>query len=468
MMSQTHSLPDDLATAAASLGRRFPPNFLWGAATAAAQIEGAIDADGRSPSIWDTFARVPGAISGGHTLEHADDHYHRWPQDLEILRDLGVGSYRFSMAWPRIVPASDGVVNAKGLDFYDHLVDELLSSGIDPFLTLYHWDLPQWQQDNGGWADRSTAYRFQEYAAAVAERLGDRVKRWATLNEPWVFTFLGHLHGVHAPGQRSEENAVRGMHHALLAHGLGVQALRAALPDDADIGIALSMTPGESDTTSREDRVATERFEVYRNWLFLHPITHGEYHPVTRSLFRTEIPIEDGDLDIIASPIDHVGINYYARAVLSADDEVVVTGARELQPEGVYTAMGWEVHAQGLSDIISRTHELYAPPAIYVTENGSAWDDEVSAAGDIIDTERVEYLLGHLNEAARCAHGAIPFLGYFAWSLLDNFEWAEGYTKRFGLVHVDYESQTRTLKQSGLTYQAILEAHRASIDEAPA
>lgn len=466
-MSSIPTLPADLEARARRLGRRYPNDFVWGAATAAPQIEGAVEEDGRTPSIWDTFARVPGAVAGGDTLDHAVDHYRLWRDDIALMRDLGLDAYRFSIPWPRIVPAADGTVNQRGLDFYDHLIDELLDKGIAPFATLYHWDLPQWQQDRGGWADRSTADRFAEYTTLVAERLGDRVGHWATLNEPWVYVFLGHLNGIHAPGERSEERAVHAMHHALLAHGLGVQALRAALPEDGQVGIALSMSPTEPASASPEDLAAAERFGLYRNWLFLHPITHGAYHPQTEELFSAEIPIKEGDLDVIAAPIDFVGINYYSRGVVEADDTVPVSRAREVQPAGDYTAMGWEVYPQGLADIITQTHERYAPAAIYVTENGSAWDDEVNSDGAVIDSARVDYLTTHLDAAARCLHDGIPFRGYFAWSLMDNFEWAEGYTKRFGIVHVDYSTQQRTVKQAGAVYHAVVTSRDAQHDAEP-
>lgn len=459
-MNTMPPLPADLIARARNLGGRFPEDFVWGAATAAPQIEGSVSAEGRTPSIWDTFARVPGAVANGDTLDHADDHFRLWRDDVALMRDLGLSAYRFSVAWPRIVPTADGALNKSGLDFYDRLVDELLAHGIDPFVTLYHWDLPQWQHDAGGWADRSTAYRFAEYAAYVAERLGDRVQHWTTLNEPWVYVFLGYLAGVHAPGERSEATAVRAMHHSLLAHGLSVEALRASLPTEREIGIALSMSPTEPATQTPEDLAAAERNDLYRNWLFLHPITHGEYHPLTAELFKEEIPIEDGDLATISAPIDFVGINYYARAVVRADDSIPVIRAQEVHPEGTYTAMGWEVYPQGIADIIAQTAERYEPKAIYITENGSAWDDEPAVDGTIIDSARVDYLLDHLAAATQSTDARLPLRGYFAWSLMDNFEWAEGYTKRFGIVGVDYATQQRTVKQSGATYREILAAHR--------
>ncbi|MBW9110415.1 beta-glucosidase [Microbacterium trichothecenolyticum] len=459
-MTGIPSLPAELRTRARDLGRRFPERFVWGAATAAPQIEGSVSADGRTPSVWDTFARIPGAVAGGDTLDDADDHFRRWRDDVALMRDLGLSAYRFSVAWPRIVPARDGVANRRGLDFYDRLVDELLASGIDPFVTLYHWDLPQWQQDAGGWADRSTAHRFAEYTNHVAERLGDRVRHWTTLNEPWVYVFLGHLLGVHAPGDRSEALAVRAVHHSLLAHGLGVRALRAALPADSQVGIALSMSPTQPATAEPDDVAAAARNDLYRNWLFLHPIMRGEYHPLTGELFSEPIPVEPGDLEAIAAPIDFVGINYYARAVVRADQSVAVTRAQETRPDGTYTAMDWEVYPQGIADIIAQTHDRYAPEAIYITENGSAWDDQPAPDGVIVDAERVAYLLDHLDAATQSTDAGVPLRGYFAWSLLDNFEWAEGYTKRFGIVGVDYATQRRTVKQSGAVYREVLAAHR--------
>lgn len=449
-------LPPELIARAHDLGRRFPGNFVWGAATAAPQIEGGVAEDGRTPSIWDTLARVPGAVADGSTLDTADDHYHRWRDDVALMGELGLDAYRFSIAWPRVVPEAGAQPNRRGLDFYDQLVDELLVHGIDPFVTLYHWDLPQWQQDRGGWSDRSTALRFAEFAEHVATRLGDRVQNWMTLNEPWVYVFLGHLNGVHAPGQRSEDAAVAAMHHSLLAHGLGVQALRATLPGDRQVGIALSMSPATSATDDPADVAAAERADLYQNWLFLHPIMRGEYHPGTPELFHSEIPIADGDLEVIASPIDFVGINYYSRSVIQADDSVPVVRGKGSPPAGEYTAMGWEVYPQGLTDIIVQTHERYAPPAIYITENGSAWDDTPGSGGEVVDAERVNYLTSHLAAASVAIDAGAPLLGYFAWSLMDNFEWAEGYRKRFGLVYVDYATQKRTVKQSGAVYRAVV------------
>ncbi|PRB65667.1 GH1 family beta-glucosidase [Microbacterium sp. MYb45] len=443
---------------AAQLAARFPADFIWGAATAAAQIEGSVAADGRTPSIWDTFAARPGAVAGGDTPSTADDHYRLWAGDVRIMKEIGLDAYRFSVSWPRIVPEADGRIESRGLDFYERLVDGLLAADIDPFLTLYHWDLPEWQQQRGGWPSRDTAYRFAEFAGAVVERLGDRVRSWTTLNEPFIFTFLGHLEGIHAPGVRDESAAVSAMHHALLGHGLAMSALRAALPADAQVGIALSMTPAEAATDSASDQAAAERYSLYRNWLYLHPIMRGEYHPATAELFTTAPSVQKGDLEIISEPIDFVGINYYARGVVTHDDAIAVTRARLEEPVGEYTAMGWEVHAPGLESIITETHLRYGPAAIYVTENGSAWNDEVGADGSINDERRVAYLGGHLEAAARARAAGAPLAGYFAWSLLDNFEWAEGYAKRFGLVHVDYDTQRRTMKRSGAFYRQVITA----------
>ncbi|WP_166844472.1 GH1 family beta-glucosidase [Isoptericola sp. BMS4] len=449
------------AERAAAIARRVPPSFLWGAGTAAPQIEGGRRLDGRADSIWDTFAGRPGTVRGGETPSTADDHYRRWRSDVDLMGELGLQAYRFSLAWPRIVPAADGRVEPRGLDFYDRLVDALLARGIEPFVTLYHWDLPQWVQDRGGWPARDTAELFAEYAGHVAARLGDRVRHWTTLNEPWVFVFAGHLEGAHAPGLRDPDAAVRAMHHALLAHGQGVRVLREALPADARVGVALDMMPTMPATDRPEDVAAAARHDLYRNWLFCHPILRGAYREGTRELLGAEPPVVGDDLAVISAPVDFVGVNYYHRSVVVEDDAVPLSRARETAPPGTYTAMGWEVYPAGLEEILAQLHDRYAPRSIYVTENGSAWDDEAGPDGRVEDHDRTEYLAAHLESAAACVERGVSLDGYFAWSLLDNFEWAEGYGKRFGLVRVDYATQRRTIKRSGELYRAVLHASAA-------
>jgi len=447
----------------------FPADFAWGVATSAYQIEGAHDVDGRSPSIWDTFCRVPGAIDNGDTGDDACDHYFRWAQDLELLDELGVNTYRLSVAWPRVIPGGVGAVNAKGLDFYDKLIDALLTKNITPFVTLYHWDLPQVLQDKGGWPKRDTAYAFAEYASVVAEALGDRVSNWTTLNEPLCSAWLGHLQGVMAPGVKSIEAAVPASVHLHLAHGLGVQAIRSTAALPASIGIVNNLGPVESATASEEDVAAAWRGDGHTNRWWLDPI-HGRGYP--EDMVRTygvDLPLRDGDLEIIAEPLDYLGVNYYKREVVRNDPtapgprtaEVRVSGAQE-------TAMGWEVHPDGLEEILVRVATEYAPKKIYVTENGSAYVDRIAADGTIDDVERTAYLQAHIGACAAAARRGAPIAGYFAWSLLDNFEWAYGYDKRFGLVHVDFPTQRRTVKGSGRRFADIIASRRAAVEGVPA
>lgn len=442
-----------------SLAPLFPPGFRWGAATAAAQIEGGFDADGKAPSIWDTFSRVPGAVANGDTLDVADDHYHRWQEDLTVMAQLGLDSYRFSVAWPRVVPER-GRIEKRGLAFYDRLVDGLLARGIDPFLTLYHWDLPQWLEDAGGWPARGIVAHFEEYAVAVAEVLGDRVRHWSTFNEPWVFVFNGYLTGTHAPGIRSEAAAVDAAHHVLLAHGTAVRRWREILPRDASIGIALSVRPKEPEEFTPVALAATARAEAYDNDLFIEPIVTGAYPALMPELFACAPPVHDDDMALIAEPIDFIGLNFYRRNVVSATPVDPVTRAENLKPEGIYTDMNWEVWPQGLETILLEFHRKYPGHDLYVTESGSAWQDEVRA-GRVADALRTEYLAAHLASCANAIRKGAPVRGFFSWSLLDNFEWAEGYSKRFGLVHVDYETQRRTIKDSGFYYRDVIAATRS-------
>jgi len=439
-----------------------PGDFIWGAATSAYQIEGAYDVDGRAPSIWDTFCRQPGAIDGGDTGDVACDHYHRWPEDLDLLAELGVDAYRFSVAWPRVIPDGVGAVNQRGLDFYQALVDGLLARGITPFVTLYHWDLPQALQNKGGWPERDTAHAFADYASVVAAALGDRVVNWTTLNEPLCSAWLGHLEGVMAPGIRSITAAVAASVHLHLAHGLGVQAIRSAAVRTPSVGIVNNLSTIHPASDREEDVAAARRGDGHTNQWWLDPI-HGRGYP--EDMIRTygvELPLRGNDLAVIAEPLDYLGVNYYKREVLR--DNPSAGGARTAEvrvPGAVETAMGWEVHPQGLEDILVRVAEEYRPRTIYVTENGSAWVDRVAADGSIDDVERAGYLNTHIEAtAAACRRGA-PVAGYFAWSLLDNFEWAYGYDKRFGLVGVDFGTQRRTIKTSGRRFAAIIARHRA-------
>ncbi|MEU8300077.1 GH1 family beta-glucosidase [Micromonospora sp. NPDC048909] len=440
---------------------KLPPDFLWGVATAAYQIEGAVDADGRSPSIWDTFSAIPGNVDNGDTGAVACDHYHRWPEDMTLLRRLGVDAYRFSVAWPRVLPQGVGQVNAAGLDFYDRLVDRLLADGIRPFVTLYHWDLPQALQDAGGWPQRSTAEAFADYAAVVAARLGDRVTDWNTVNEPLCVSWIGHLEGRMAPGDRDLTRAVHTSHHTLLGHGLATQAVRANAARPASVGLVLNLSPIEPASDRPEDVAAARRMDGHVNRWWLDPV-HGRGYPADMvETYGVEPPVRGDDLAVIATPTDFLGVNYYFRQVVTDDPAGPPPHARQVPvPGSVETAMGWEMYPAGLEQLLVAVSEEYRPGKIIVTESGSAWHDEVTAEGAVEDKERTDHLEQHLAACAAAVARGVPLAGYFVWSLLDNFEWAYGYDKRFGLVHVDYATQRRTVKASGYRYAELIRAHQ--------
>ncbi|WP_394383171.1 GH1 family beta-glucosidase [Streptomyces cacaoi] len=442
--------------------RALPEDFVWGAATSAYQIEGAVAEDGRGPSIWDTFSRLPGRVAGGDTGDVACDHYHRWREDLGLLRELGVGAYRFSLAWPRVLPHGDGPVNEPGLAFYDRLTDALLEAGITPWPTLYHWDLPQALQDRGGWPHRDTAEHFAAYAALVADRLGDRVTHWATLNEPLCSAWIGHYEGRMAPGSTDMAAAVRAAFHLHLGHGLAVQALRAAVPG-ARIGIVNNLTHCEPGSDSDADIAAARRADGHTNRWWMDPL-HGRGYPEDMvRLYGTEPPVRAGDLETVAAPLDWLGLNYYFRSVTHDDPRGPLPHARPAAPPAGarLTGMDWEVHAEGLTRTLLRMTEDYGARRILVTENGAAYPDTVGPDGQVHDPERTRYLEEHLAACARAVERGVPLAGYFAWSLLDNFEWAYGYAQRFGLVHVDYATQRRTVKSSGRRYADLVRTHRA-------
>ncbi|MEU9133549.1 GH1 family beta-glucosidase [Kitasatospora sp. NPDC048540] len=454
----------------------FPAGFVWGAATAAYQIEGAAALDGRTPSVWDTFSRTAGKVRNGDTGDIAADHYHRYREDVALMAQLGLGAYRFSLAWPRIRPGGRGPANRAGLDFYDRLVDELLAHGIAPVATLYHWDLPQELEDDGGWTNRDTAYRFAEYAALAAERLGDRIATWTTLNEPWCSAFLGYGSGVHAPGRTDPVAALTAHHHLLLAHGLGTAALRDALPAGAEVSLTLNLAAVRPLTTGPADLDAARRIDGLANRIFLDPVFHGRYpadvladtaHLTDWSFVRA------GDLAEISRPIDSLGINYYTPTVVAADDPadpaprqdghagelspwLADEGVRFLPAEGSRTAMGWPVDADGLYELLTRLRDDLPGLPLLVTENGAAYEDYTDPSGAVHDPERVAYLHGHLAAVRRAVADGAPVRGYFLWSLLDNFEWAYGYSKRFGIVHVDFASQRRTPKDSARWYAEVI------------
>jgi beta-glucosidase len=449
----------------------FPPGFLWGAATAAYQIEGAANEGGRTPSIWDTFSHTEGRTVAGHTGDVACDHYHRMPEDVRLMADLGVKSYRFSVSWPRVQPGGTGRANQEGLDFYRRLVDELLGHDIVPWLTLYHWDLPQPLEDAGGWPARDTAARFAEYAQLVADALGDRVKHFTTLNEPWCSAFLGYGSGVHAPGRSDGADAVRAGHHLMLGHGLAVQALRASRPD-AQLGITVNLYPVTPASDSPQDVDAARRIDGLANRFFLDPVLRGAYPTDLRSDLRQVTDfghVRDGDLAIISTPLDLVGINYYSRHVVAAPVEGAEAepywrapscwpGSEDVRfvTRGVpVTDMDWEIDAPGLLETLERVHRDYTDLPLYVTENGSAFVDTV-VDGRVDDPDRLAYFDAHLRAAHAAITAGVPLKGYFAWSLMDNFEWAWGYTKRFGMVYVDYDSQVRIPKSSGRWYAEVI------------
>lgn len=441
---------------------RFPDDFVWGAATAAYQIEGAVTEDGRGPSIWDTFSHTPGKTLNGDTGDVACDHFHRWQDDIKLMQELGLQAYRFSIAWPRVMPQGTGQPNDRGLDFYDQLVDALLTANITPFVTLYHWDLPQALQDRGGWANRDTVEAFVEYADLVASRLGDRVTHWITHNEPWVVAFLGNYTGDHAPGMQDLQTALQVSHHLLLSHGRVVPVLRSARAG-VQVGITLNLAPAYPVSDSDEDREAANRADGYQNRWFLDPL-HGRGYPEDMAQwYGDKMPqIADGDLDIIATPIDFLGINYYfpavARAVSRDTNELAfeTRSAEEAAAAGKeITAMGWEVDPEAFADLLTHVQREYSPKAIYITENGMAVDDQVTD-GVVNDPRRIEYLRSHLLAIKSAITAGSHVRGYFVWSLLDNFEWAYGYSKRFGIIYVDYETQARTPKHSATWYQRVI------------
>lgn len=440
---------------------RFPSDFLWGAATSAYQIEGSPLADGAGVSIWHRFSHTPGNILNGDTGDVACDHYHRWQEDIEWMRRLGLNAYRFSVAWPRVLPTGRGVINQRGLDFYKRLVDALLHAGITPMVTLYHWDLPAELQDCGGWANRDSAKWFADYACLMFREFGDRVHLWATINEPWVVMTLGYLWGMHAPGMRDIGAAAKVGHHLLLAHGRAVQALRALDLPNAKIGIVLNLGPQQPATDSPQDQAMAALWHGFINRYFLDPIYRGEY-PETVMNFVGEFAPKAAadDMEIIQTPIDFVGVNYYTRSVITYDASEAL-GSRTVFQEGkLHTEMGWEVYPEGLYEILRWVHEEYNPPAIYITENGAAFHDEVAADGQVHDPLRVDYIRAHLEQAHRALQEGVPLRGYFYWSLMDNFEWAFGYSKRFGLLYVDFATQRRLMKDSGHWYMNFIAQQR--------
>ncbi|MEU7717058.1 GH1 family beta-glucosidase [Streptomyces tibetensis] len=451
----------------------FPPTFLWGAATSAYQIEGAVREDGRTPSIWDTFSHTPGKTTDGDHGDIAVDHYHRYRDDVALMAELGLSAYRFSISWSRVQPTGRGPAVQKGLDFYRRLVDELLTHGIKPAITLYHWDLPQHLEDAGGWPARDTAYRFAEYARIVGEALGDRVEQWITLNEPWCVAFLGYASGVHAPGRTEPESALKAAHHLNLAHGLGASALRSVMPARNTVAVSLNSSAVRTVSQDPADLAAGRKIDDLANGVFHGPMLHGAY---PESLFEATASVTDwsyvldGDLALINQPLDALGLNYYTPALVSAAAKEASgpradghgasshspwPGADDVmfhQTPGERTQMGWTIDPTGLHDLLMRyTREAPGLP-LYITENGAAYDDKPDPDGRVVDAERVAYLHGHLAELRRAIDDGADVRGYFLWSLMDNFEWSFGYAKRFGAVYVDYATLARTPKSSAHWY----------------
>ncbi|GAA1016686.1 beta-glucosidase [Acrocarpospora pleiomorpha] len=448
----------------------FPTGFVWGSATSAYQIEGAVATDGRGRSIWDAFVAQPGHVVNGEHADVAIDHYNRYRDDVRLMADLGLSAYRFSVSWPRIQPLGSGAINTKGLDFYKSLVDELLSYGIDPWVTLYHWDLPQALEDAGGWPSRDTSKRFADYAAVVHGALGDRVKNWSTVNEPWCAAYLGYASGEHAPGRREPALAIHAAHHLNLAHGLAVEAMRAQHADSR-IGGCVNLYAVTPATESEADQDAARRIDGLQNRFFLDAIMHGRYpDDVLADVSHLTGPefIQDGDLAKIAAPLDMLLINYYSRFTVSGAPGGAQSAAAAPTDSGSpwvgsehigfvnaghpVTSMGWEVDGTALYEVLTRLVREYPAIPLYISENGAAYDDVLTEDGAVHDVERRAFIETHLRVCHQAIEGGVPLQGYFAWSLMDNFEWAWGYGKRFGLVYVDYSAQTRILKDSALWY----------------
>ena len=452
-MTCTVDLADIIAPPAGSRMRR--RDFIFGAGTSSYQIEGAAMADGRLPSIWDTFCATPGKVLRGEDGSVACDHYHRWPEDVQLLAELGVDAYRFSIAWPRVMQA-DGKPNPRGIDFYKRLIDRLAERGIGAFVTLYHWDLPQHLEDRGGWLNRETAYRFADYADLMSRELQGRVTAWSTLNEPWCSAYLGYGNGHHAPGLANGRYATQAMHHLLLGHGLALPALQANDPG-AKRGLVANIGRGTTDSDAPADRDAAHLYETQHNAWVLDPLFKRAYPAdVFRLWPGTEPLVLSDDMDIIGRPIDYLGINYYFRSNLRSDGAHGFVDVPLANVER--TQMGWEVHPQGLQDLLIGMKADYPNlPPIYITENGMASDDHV-ADGTVHDLQRIDFLNRHFAAVSGAMDAGVDVRGYFVWSLMDNFEWSFGYERRFGIVHVDYATQQRTMKQSGRALQAFLKA----------
>ncbi|MEV0999148.1 GH1 family beta-glucosidase [Nonomuraea sp. NPDC050202] len=453
----------------------FPENFLWGTATAAYQVEGAWNEDGRGPSIWDTFSHTPGLVAGGDTGDVACDHYHRLEEDLDILAELGVGAYRFSISWPRVQPGGRGALNRPGADFYNRLVDGLLARDIAPVATLYHWDLPQELEDAGGWPERETALRFADYARLMGETLGDRVRTWITLNEPWCSAYLGYASGVHAPARTDPAAALAAVHHLNLGHGLAVQALRSTAARDAQMSVTLNLHHVRG--VSERDADAVRRADALSNRAFLGPMLEAAYPQdlIADTASVTDWSfVRDGDEATACQPLDVLGVNYYNPTLVrqwdgdsaketadghqdgAASPWIACEDIEFVKQPGPYTEMGWNIDETGLTELLLRLHRDYPGMPTMITENGAAFPDQVSADGLVHDADRVDYLHRHLTAVSEAIAGGADVRGYFVWSLMDNFEWAHGYAKRFGIVRVDRETMRRTWKDSAHWYREVV------------
>ncbi|SFL14557.1 beta-glucosidase [Pseudovibrio ascidiaceicola] len=447
---------------------KFPRNMVLGAATASYQIEGAVNEGGRSPSVWDHFTRIPGNIADGTNGDIACDHYHRLEEDVALMKELGLTAYRFSICWSRILPNGRGPINEEGVAFYERLTDLLFKAGITPYATLYHWDLPLTLQEEGnGWLRRGLVDDYINYVDITTQRLGSKIKHWTTFNELFTFTWWGYGLKEDAPGfGGGAKAALAASHHALLAHGRAVPIIRRNVPD-AQIGIVLDLNPVTPASDTIADLEAARRFEGCQNRWYLDAIFNGQYPADMLETYKTVLPyIEETDLHEIAQPLDYLGINIYRRSIIKDGTEFAPVNFERHLPEGKYTQMGWEVHPECLYDILQYVNTNYAPKQLFITENGAAFSDTLETDGSIQDCDRSTYVLSHLKQAARAIEDGIPLKGYFCWTLMDNFEWAEGYLPRFGLIHVDFETQERTIKQSGRLYSMVADQLQSEMREA--
>ncbi|WP_018247646.1 GH1 family beta-glucosidase [Orenia marismortui] len=438
----------------------FPKDFIWGSATASYQVEGAFDEDAKGESIWDRFSHTPGKVENGDTGDVACDHYHRYKEDIALMKEIGIDSYRLSISWSRILPEGKGEINQQGLDFYRNLIDELLKAGIKPAITIYHWDLPQALQDEGGWANRQTVKYFVDYAEILFNEFGDVVSQWITHNEPYVVAVHGHLTGSHAPGIKDPKVAMQVAHNILLSHGLTVKKYR-ELELDGEIGITLNLTSSYPNSNSQEDNEAAKRMEACINGWFLEPLFKGKYPEKLIELYGAkfnQLDIRAGDMDIIKEEIDFLGINYYSRSLVRHNEDSDFFKIEGVKPEdSKYTAMDWEIYPDGLYDLLIKVNREYTQKPLYITENGAAFDDEISEDGRVHDQERINYLKSHFQRAYKTIKEGVPLKGYYVWSLMDNFEWAYGYDKRFGIIYIDYnKDRKRILKDSAYWYQNVI------------